>query len=110
MAHMRRRWLRFWSPPRRRPTCSFPTRRRASTSAAFDGFAYYTEQPDGFRVVATLAEGEAGSPVRFEATLADSQTLTISVPRELGKSALSVEFARNGDRVFVDHQPRPGVL
>ena len=24
------------------------------------GFAYYTEQPDGFRVVATIAEGEAG--------------------------------------------------
>ena len=36
------------------------------------GIAYYTVERDGFRVVATLAQGEQGTPVRVEAVLADS--------------------------------------
>ena len=28
------------------------------------GVAYYTVEPDGFRVVTTLAQGEAGTPIR----------------------------------------------
>ena len=42
-------------------------------AASFDvggyhGVAYYTSESDGFRVVATIAQGETGLPVRFEAT------------------------------------------
>ena len=69
------------------------------------GVAYYSEQPDGFRVVATLAEGEEGVPVRFEATLSDHQKLTISVPRGPDESPLLVEFSRTGNSVVVDHDP-----
>ena len=69
------------------------------------GVAYYSEQPDGFRVVATLAEGEDGQPVRFEATLADHQKLTISVPREPGEAPRLVEFSRTGGTLLVDHDP-----
>ncbi|MEY9195689.1 hypothetical protein ABIA16_000805 [Sinorhizobium fredii] len=32
---------------------------------AYHGVVYYTEAGDDFRVVTTIAEGEAGSPVRF---------------------------------------------
>ena len=66
------------------------------------GVAYYSEQPDGFRVVATLAEGEAGLPVRFEATLADHQTLTISVPQGSEAPPRRVEFLRTGDSLVVN--------
>ena len=69
------------------------------------GVAYYSEQPDGFRVVATLAEGEEGVPVRIEATLSDHQKLTISVPRGPDESPLLVEFSRTGNSVVVDHDP-----
>jgi hypothetical protein len=70
------------------------------------GFAYYSEKPDGFHVVATLVEGEAGLPVRFEATLADRQKLTISVPGKVGEEATFVEFSRSGDRLFVARTDR----
>ena len=66
------------------------------------GFAYYSEQPDGFRVVATLLEGEGGPAVRFEATLADRQRLTITLPGEPGEPARVVELSRTGDRLLVD--------
>ena len=45
-----------------------------------------------------------GVPVRFEATLADRQTLTISVPRDTGESPLLIEFSRSGDRLVVDRE------
>ncbi|MGY2988022.1 hypothetical protein [Bradyrhizobium sp. USDA 4508] len=34
------------------------------------GIAYYTVERDGFRVVATLAQGEAGTPIRVISVLA----------------------------------------
>jgi hypothetical protein len=67
------------------------------------GVAYYSEQPDGFRVVATLAEGEQGLPVRLEATLADHQKLTISVPLGAGEPPRHVEFSRSGAQLVMDH-------
>ena len=48
------------------------------------GTLYYTAKPDGFHVVTTLAQGEAGTPVRFETVLAPEQSVTISTPREAG--------------------------
>ncbi|MDF2996359.1 MAG: hypothetical protein K0R27_1996 [Xanthobacteraceae bacterium] len=64
------------------------------------GVAYYTVERDGYRVVATLADGE-GQPVRFVGTLAPGQKLTISVPREEGGVPVATEIARAGDKVFV---------
>ena len=63
---------------------------------AFRGIVYYTEAADGYRVVTTIAEGEAGLPVRFEATLNEGESVTISVPGELGESSKAVEISRTG--------------
>jgi hypothetical protein len=67
----------------------------------FAGIAYYMEEPGGFRVVATLAEGETGLPLRFEATLADRQSITISVPGSLGRARQSVQISRQGDQLVL---------
>ena len=50
----------------------------------FRGNVYYTESNGAYRVVTTIAAGEAGSPVRFEVTLAEGQSMTISAPRGPG--------------------------
>jgi hypothetical protein len=63
----------------------------------FHGVVYYTKEDGGYRVVATIAEGEAGPPVRFSATLADNQSATMSVPGELGEPASILEISRVGD-------------
>ena len=65
------------------------------------GIVYYTDEPDGYRVVATLASGEDSRPVRFEAVLAPGQTLILSSPREAGVAPETVEIARDGDHLFV---------
>lgn len=65
----------------------------------FHGVVYYTNEDDGFRVVATIADGEAGLPMRFSATLADNHTAAISVPGKLGEAAHSLEISRSGDKL-----------
>ena len=65
------------------------------------GVAYYTVEHDGFHVVTTLAQGEAGTPVRFEAILAPGQRVVLSTPRELRRPAGKVEISRQDDRVLV---------
>ena len=65
------------------------------------GVAYYTKVPGGGRVVTTLADGEAGLPVRFEVTLADNEGLTISVPGKLGEPSKALEISRAGDKLVV---------
>ena len=65
------------------------------------GIAFYTVERDGLRVVATFAEGEAGTPFRIEAVLAPGQSLLFSTPREAGAAADSVEFTRRGDVVLL---------
>jgi hypothetical protein len=67
----------------------------------FQGIVYYTSEGDGYRVVATIADGEAGGPVRFSATLAEGQSATISVPGKLGEPDQSLEISRSGDRLTV---------
>ncbi len=61
------------------------------------GVAYYTVDRDGFRVTATLAQGEAGTPVRVVGTLAPGQSLVLSTPHEVGTPASTVAFRREGD-------------
>jgi len=65
------------------------------------GVAYYTVERDGFRLVATLAQGEAGTPVRIEAVLASGQSLVLSAPSEAGATPNAVEISRHGDQVLV---------
>jgi hypothetical protein len=64
------------------------------------GVAYFTSEPDGLRLVATVKSSE-GSPVRFVATLAPDQTATVSVPGKVGDAVTEVKFVRRGERVVV---------
>jgi len=61
------------------------------------GVIYYTVEPDGYRVVTTLAQGEAGTPVRFVSVLAPGQRALLSTPNQ----AAVLEIMRTGDVVTV---------
>jgi hypothetical protein len=66
------------------------------------GVAYYTVEPDGFRVVATLAKkDEDAVPVRVVAVLAPDQSLTLSTPHEAGDPDDAVEIVRRADTLLV---------
>src|SRR5262245_13976209 len=65
------------------------------------GVAYYVVEPNGFRVVAILAQGETGTPVRFEALLAPGQSVVLSTPRDEGLVGKSIEISRRNDQVLV---------
>ncbi|HEY2755813.1 MAG TPA: hypothetical protein VGJ01_08720 [Pseudolabrys sp.] len=65
------------------------------------GVAYYTVERDGFHVVATLAEGITGMPVRVRAILAPGQSVVLSTPRKVGAAAVAVEISRHGNQVLV---------
>lgn len=74
------------------------------------GVTFFTEEQGGYRVITTLADGEAGLPVRFEATLAENQRLTISVPGKFGEPGQVVEIFRTGNRLIVSpRQPLAAV-
>jgi hypothetical protein len=64
------------------------------------GITFYTEAQDGYRVITTLADGESGLPVRFEATLADRQSVTISVLGKLGEPSKVLKISRVGDKAI----------
>ena len=61
------------------------------------GIAYYTVERDGFHVVATLAQGEAGTPIRVVSVLAPGQRVVLSTPKKAG----AIEISRNGDSILV---------
>jgi hypothetical protein len=61
------------------------------------GIAYYTVERDGFHVVATLAQGEAGTPIRVVSVLAPGQRLVLSTAHQAG----AIEISRQGDSVLV---------
>ena len=61
------------------------------------GIAYYTVERDGFHVVATLAQGEAGAPIRVVSVLAPGQRVVLSTPQQAG----AIEISRKGDSVLV---------
>jgi len=69
------------------------------------GVAYFTSEPRGLRLVATVKNDE-GSPVRFVATLAPEQTATVSIPGKVGEEATEVSFVRRGERIIVKTSPR----
>jgi hypothetical protein len=61
------------------------------------GIAYYTVERDGFHVVTTLAQGEAGTPIRVVSVLAPDQRVVLSTPQQAG----AIEISRKGDSVLV---------
>ncbi|MGY8667276.1 hypothetical protein Q3C01_33650 [Bradyrhizobium sp. UFLA05-109] len=61
------------------------------------GVAYYTVEPDGFRVVTTLAQGEAGTPIRFVSLLTPGQRVVLSTAQQPG----AIEISRDGDSLSV---------
>ena len=66
------------------------------------GVVYYTAEPDGFHVVATLAQGgEDNVPVRVEATLAPGQSVVLSTPHGVGEAPETVQISRQADTVLV---------
>ena len=78
-----------------------PVAAKTITLGAYTGVAYYTVEDAGYQVVATVAPGEAGAPIRFVSTLADGQTVILSVPQAIGSPALEMEFQRCGEAVLV---------
>jgi hypothetical protein len=66
---------------------------------AFAGVAYYTAEKDGHHLVVTLQAGETSTPVRFAATLAPGQGVTLSVPRHVGEQPVELHFVRQGDQI-----------
>ena len=78
-----------------------PIQGRSIDLGKVSGVAYYTVERAGFRVVATLAQGEAGTPVRIEAVLAPGQSVVLSTPREAGVAPNSVQISRRDDQLLV---------
>jgi hypothetical protein len=74
-----------------------PIEGRSVNLGDVSGVAYYTVEPDGFRVVTTLAQGETGTPIRFVSVLAPGQRVLLSTPHQ----AAALEISRNGDDVTV---------
>jgi hypothetical protein len=66
-----------------------------------EGVAYFSNEPDGFRVVTTLVEGENGKPIRMIATLVDGQSIRLSVPGDVDQAEEAVELFRDGDVLVV---------
>ena len=67
------------------------------------GIAYYTVERDGFRVVATLGQGETGTPIRVVSVLAPGQRVLLSTPQQVA----AIEISRQGDRVLVSKAITP---
>jgi hypothetical protein len=74
-----------------------PIEARSVHLGDLSGVAYYTVEPDGFRVVTTLAQGEAGKPIRFVSVLTPGQRVVLSTPQQAGV----LEISRNGDSLVV---------
>jgi hypothetical protein len=79
----------------------YPSQAKSIELGGTTGVAYYTIADDGFRVVATLAAGETGTPMRFIATLTSGQSVVVSVPRAPNGASREVEIRRNNDTVTV---------
>src|SRR5688572_1659541 len=78
-----------------------PLEGRSLDLGSVSGVAYYKVEENGFRIFATLAQGEAGTPVRFVALLAPGQSVTLSSAGEEGSAPASVEFTRQQHQMFV---------
>ena len=78
-----------------------PIEARSITLGVVTGVAYYTVVEDGLRVVATVASGTVGTPIRFIATLKSGQSVVLSVPQALHKIPRELEIMRTDDVVTI---------
>jgi hypothetical protein len=69
------------------------------------GVAFYTVEPDGFRVVATFGVGPGQTPVQFIATLAPDQKAAVALPAASGGLASAVLFERKGADALLVSSP-----
>lgn len=69
---------------------------------AVAGLAYYTVEPDGYQVVATLAGDGSAAPVRLIATLLPGQKMRVSAAGAARTAAPTVEIVRRGDSIHVE--------
>jgi hypothetical protein len=66
------------------------------------GIAYYTVEPDGFHVVATLAQfGEDGIPLRVQSVLNAGQRPEFSTPGVIGVEPATITLERQGEKLVV---------
>lgn len=65
-----------------------------------NGTAYYTVEKAGYRVVATLADGDS-KVVRVEAVLAPGQSVVLSSPAAVGEAPARIEIVRREGGVEV---------
>ncbi len=66
------------------------------------GVAYYTVEQQGFRVVATLAQGASGTPLRVTSTLAPGQSVVLSTARDAGLEPVELVISREADTLLVN--------
>jgi len=78
-----------------------PIQARSIDLGEVSGVAYYTVERDGFHVVTTLAQGDAGTPLRVVSVLAPGQSVILSTPRSATHLAGAIEISRRGDSLFV---------
>jgi hypothetical protein len=76
-----------------------PLAARTIDMGAVQGVAYYSEEADGLRLVATVSAGE--SAFRVISTLADNQKVILAVPRTVDQDEKTITFRRTGDSVSV---------
>jgi hypothetical protein len=74
-----------------------PIEARSIDLGEVSGIAYYTVERDGFHVITTLAQGEAGTPIRVVSVLAPGQSVVLSTPNR----ASAIEISRKGESVLV---------
>ena len=104
-------WRAATSPLATPPTCCPWTRScrcsegRTINLGEVSGVVYYTVEREGLRVVATLAQGDSGKPVRIEAILAPGQSVILSTPRGLGMAPDTVEIGRHDGQILVQAAP-----
>ena len=68
---------------------------------AVSGIAYYTPEPDGFHVFATLL-GAGESPMRVEVVLAPGGRIVLSSAGKLGTAPRAVAIVRRQDGLFIE--------
>jgi hypothetical protein len=68
---------------------------------AYDGALYYSVADGDFRVVATLASGDA-VPIRMISTLMPGQSVMLSVPRGPGEAPMELAIVRDGDTLRLE--------
>lgn len=74
------------------------------------GTVYYVAERNGaYDVVTTIDAGPDSAPVRFEATLADGQSLELSTPGDVGQPARTVSIHRISNRVGISGNDSPRI-